>query len=390
MRPEVDIVRTQGLSRSAVTASRHVASPLARTLLEPEMPMHFTTRPLVFALGALTSLAAACTGDVGGARKPARGTAPTQDTGPCTKLEQDVVIRSAGDMAALPKTGCYDIYGKLTVQGQAITSLAGLHEINSVNELDLDHTGLAAIDTKRPLGVFGGKLTVTGNARLGSLAQLSFETAATGILFDENPVLTSLDPLGLTDPKLEEVDGDIAITGNTALTAVPLGNLTRLTGALTVSGNPALTSIDLGKLATTGPVEIADNARLGPLTGFAATEINGDLAVHHNAVLTSLGTMSALYRVTGNVMIDSNPALANLAAFTTSLRFIDQSLTITNNAQLTDLGALKHVSLVRAITITGNQNLVNCRALEVDRCTQHPTASVITSNKNISCTTQCN
>ncbi|HEX7838223.1 MAG TPA: hypothetical protein VF469_12200 [Kofleriaceae bacterium] len=326
--------------------------------------MRATTLPLV---AALLSLTAACTGGVGGDRKPARGTAPTQDTGPCAKLEQDVVIRSAGDLAALPKTGCYDIYGKLTVQGQAITSLAGLHEINSVDELDLDHTALAAIDTQRPLGIFGGKLTVTGNAKLASLAQLSFETAATGILIDGNPALTSLDPLGLADPRLEEVDGDIAITGNTALPAIPLGNLIRLTGALTVSGNPALTSIDLGKLAATGPVDIADNARLG-----------------------SLGTMSALYRVTGSVTIDGNPALANLAAFTTSLKFIDQSLTITNNAQLADLGALKHLALVGAITITGNQNLVNCRALEVDRCTQHPTASVITNNKTTSCTSACN
>ena len=363
MHPRVDIVRVEGPARSTVTASRHVASALARTLLHTEMPMRFTT----LTLATLTSLAAACVGDVGGARKPARGTAPTQDTGPCQKLEQDVAIRSAADMAALPKTGCYDLYCKLTVQGQAITSLAGLHAINSVDELDLDHTALAAIDTARPLGIFGGKLTVTGNARLANLAQLSFETAPTGILIDGNPVLTALDPLGLADPELEEVDGDVAITGNTALTAVPLGNLTRLTGALTVSGNPALTSVDLGKLATTGPV-----------------------AVHHNTALTSLGTMSALYRVTGGVMIDNNPALADLAAFTTSLRFIDQSLTISNNAQLADLGALKHLSLVGAITITGNQNLVNCRALEVDRCTQHPTASVITNNKTTSCTSTCN
>lgn len=352
------------------------------------MPTTLPTRLSTLVLAVLAGIAPACTADTGG-RKPGHGTAPTQD-GPCARLEQDVTVRSTADLAALPRAGCYDLYGKLTIQGPAITSLAGLDEINSVDELDLDHTGLVAIDTRRPLGIFGGKLTVTGNPRLANLAQLSFESATAGVLIDGNPALASLDPLGLADPKLEEVDGDIAITGNAALTAVPLANLTRLTGALTVSGNTALTAIDLGKLAATGHVEISDNAQLAQLTGFAATTVSGDLAIRGNPRLTTIGAMTALYRVTGSVTIDGNAALTSLAAFTTSLKFIDQSLTITRNAALTDLGALKHLSLVGAITITGNQNLVNCRALEVDRCTQHPVASVITSNKTTSCTSVCN
>lgn len=320
-------------------------------------------------LAVLSSLAAACLGTTGDGRKPRgadTGTDPGQTDRPCTKLQQDVTIRSAADMTTLPRTGCYDIYGKLTVQGQAITSLAGLNELNSVNELDLENTGVTAIDTRRPLGIYGG-LTLTGNARLTNLKQLSFETASTGILIDGNPALTSLDPLGLDDPQLLEVDGDLAITGNAALTAIPLGNLTKLTGALTVSGNPALTSLALGKLAGAGHIEITDNARLA-----------------------TLGAMSALYRVTGSVTIDGNPALTGLAAFTTSLKFIDQTLTISNNAALTDLGALKHVGLIGAISITNNTSLVSCRATEVDKCTSHPIASVISNNKTTSCTTSCN
>ncbi len=328
--------------------------------------MRLTTLSLV----VLSSLTAACLGTTGDPRKP-RGAGSDSDSQttadrPCTKVESDVTIRSAADMSSLPRTGCYDLYGKLTLQGQAITSLAGLNEINSVNELDLDHTAIAAIDTKRPLGIYGN-LTVTGNAKLTNLKQLSFETASTGILIDSNPALTSLDPLGLADPQLQEVDGDIVITGNTALTAIPLGNLTKLTGALTVSGNSALTSIALDKLAGAGHVEISDNAKL-----------------------TTLGAMNALYRVTGSVTIDGNPALTGLAAFTTSLKFIDQTLTISNNAALTDLGALKHVALIGAISITNNTSLVSCRATEVDKCTQHPVASVISNNKTTSCSTSCN
>jgi hypothetical protein len=102
--------------------------------------------------------------------------------------------------------------------------------------------------------------------------------------------------------------------------------------------------------------------------------------------------MSALYRVTGNLTIDNNnnAALGSLAAFTTSVKFVDLSLTITNNQNLSDLGALKHLSLVGALTITNNQNLVICRALEIDRCVQHPTTAVISNNRDIDCTWQCN
>lgn len=369
MRPRVDIVRPSTPIGSTATASSHAASPLARSLLPLELPMRLTT----VTLAVLSSLSAACLGTTGDGRKPRGSDSGSGGSGsdaetsgrPCTKIEKDVTIRSAADMTTLPKTGCYDIYGKLTLQGQSITSLAGLNEINSVNELDLDHTAVTAIDTKRPLGVYG-QLTVTGNAKLTNLKQLSFETASTGILIDGNTALTSLDPLGLDDPMLQEVDGDIAITGNTALTTIPLGNLTKLTGGLTVSGNSALTSLALGKLAVAGHVEISDNAKLA-----------------------TLGAMSALYRVTGSVTIDGNPALTGLAAFTTSLKYIDLSLTISNNAALADLGALKHVSLIGAISITNNASLVSCRATEVDKCTLHPNASVISNNKTGNCSTSC-
>ena len=387
MHPQVDIVRSSTPTRSIATTGSHSTSPLARTLLNLDSPMRLTTFPTL--LAGITTLAAACVGEVGSSRKPGpRDPATTTDT-TCAKVEKDVVIRTAADMTALPKTGCYDIYGKLTLQGSAVTSLADLNGINSVNELDLDHTSLTAIDTKRPLGIYG-KLTVTGNTKLTNLKQLSFETASTGILIDGNTVLATLEPLGLDQPKLEEVDGDIAITGNPALISVPLGHVTKVTGSLTVSGNTQLKLIDLSTLATTGAVDIADNTQLMSLTGLPATTINGDLAIRNNAALATLGTMSALYRVTGNLTIDGNAALTNLSSFTTSIKFVDLALTITNNPKLTDLGALKHLSLVGAITITGNPTLVTCRATEIDRCVQHPTAAVISNNDDINCNWQCN
>lgn len=392
MHPQVDIVRLAPPIGSAATTGSHSPQPLARTLLNVEKPMRFTIILPVF-----TTLAAACVGEVGGARPGRESESEPTPQGACAKIEKDVTIRSMADMGTLPKTGCYDIYGKLTLQGSSITTLLALNEINSVDELDLQSTGLVKIDTKRPLGIYG-KLTVTGNAKLTNLKQLSFETASTGILIDGNPVLASLDPLVLEEPRLEQVDGDVTITGNPALTSIPLKNLIKVTGATTVSSNAGIRSIDLSKLTSAGHVDISGNTQLTSLTGFAATPttgsalitINGDFAIRNNPVLSSLGTMSSLYRVARNLTIDSNPALTNLAAFTTSVKFVDQALTITNNGALTDLGALKHLQLVGGITITNNRNLVACRAVEIDRCTQHPTTSVINNNGTTNCNWQCN
>jgi len=355
--------------------------------------MRFTNlaTALVAAAASLSIGSLGCLGENGGDRKPGQKTdgGTSHGDSSCSKLEKDVTIRSAADMAALPKTGCYDIYGKLTIQGASVTSLAGLNALNSVDELELDHTALAAFDTKNDVAIYG-KLTVTGNAKLANLKKLSFETAATGILIDNNAALASLDALNLDQPKLTEVAGDLAITGNPALAALPLKYLSRVTGGVTIANNAALKTVDVAALASVGDLEIADNAQLTSITGFAATTINGDLALTNNAALTTIGTLSALYRITGALTISGNTALTNLAAFTQSLKFVDQALTISNNANLTDLGQLKHLQLVGGITITNNANLSVCRATEIDRCTQHPTTAVITNNKNVNCNWQCN
>lgn len=345
-------------------------------------------RLTTFAL-ALTTFAAACVGEVGGPRTPRDPDDGPIPQGSCAKLEKNVTIRAMADMQSLPRTGCYDIYGKLTLQGAAITTLLGLEGLNSVDELELDHTGLVKIDTKRPVGIYG-TLIVTGNAKLTNLKQLTFETAATGIVIDGNPVLTSLDPLVAAQPRLEQVNGALAITGNDALTEILLPNLTRVTGALTISDNDQVTKIDLTKLSTTGHIDIANSPRLTSLTGFAAISINGDFAIRNNPVLTTVGTLSSLYRVTGNLTIDNNTALVSLSAFTTSVKHVDRMLTITNNANLTDLGALKQLQLVAGIVITNNRNLATCKAVEVDRCVYHPTTSVISNNNGTtSCNVQC-
>ena len=326
---------------------------------------------LTHLLASLSLAATGCLGTTGDGRTPnstgqSSTTGSGSNAGPCTEVDADVTVNTTADMASLPKTGCFDLYGTLTISGPAITSLAGLNGLNSVNALVLDNTGLTTFDTQGDVGVYG-TLTVTGNTKLADLKKLAFGSAPTQVLIDNNALLASLDAFAVGDPQLNQVAGDLTITNNPKLTAISAPYLTTVTGAITIAGNTGLTNLDLS-----------------PLTG------TGSLTLRNNPALTTLATMTALYRVAGNLTIDSNAALANLDAFTTSLVYVDQMLTVTNNAQLTDLGALKHLALVGAITITHNQDLLACRATEVDRCTAHPITSVINNNKASNCNWQCN
>ena len=392
MSTEGRIARTATPIGSTATTGSHTASPLARTLLKDLSPMRLSTALLL----VTTSLTAGCLGEVGPSRKPPGAgsdtTPPVTTTPPpaaCAKIEKTVTIRVPADMELLPRTGCYDIVGKLLIQSAQITSLTSLKGLSSVSELELDYTGLTTLDFTLPLNVYG-PLTVTNNPALRDLKDLQFATPPTGILIDNNAALASLDTLTSATAKLTEVNGDLEITNNPALTAISLPNLTKVTGLLIIGSNDQITSLDLSKLVTTHGIDVADNAQLVSVAGLAATEIAGDLAIRSNPKLTSLGTMGALATVTGNLIIDSNAALPDLKAFTLSMKRVNRTLTINNNNALTDLGMLKHLELINALTITNNHNLVGCRVAEVDRCVAHNVASQIANNGNNNCNSSCN
>jgi hypothetical protein len=394
MHPSVDIVRTPAPIGSAATTGSHIASPLARTLLKDLSPMRLSTALLV----VTTSLTAGCLGEVGPSRKPpSTGSAtpttttptPPATTAACAKIEKTVTIRVPADMELLPRTGCYDIVGKLMIQSAQITSLAALKDLSSASELELDYTGLTTLDFKLPVNLYG-PLTVTNNPLLKDLKQLQFETPPSAVLIDNNSALTSLDALVSATAKLTEVNGDLTITDNAALTAIALPNLTKVTGLLIIGSNDQIASVDLSGLVTTHGIDVADNAQLVSVAGLAATAVDGDLAIRSNPKLTTLGTMGALVQVAGNVTIDSNAVLPDLKAFTLSMKRINRTLTINNNAALADLGMLKHLELINALTVTNNHNLVGCRVLEVDKCVAHNVASQISNNRDANCNSSCN
>ena len=317
----------------------------------------------------------ACVGDVGGGDGSSTRTPKTneQTDGDCEKLDAPVTIRSTADFDKLPAT-CWDLYGKLRIEGAAITSIHRLGKLTAVNDLEIVDTGLTTLDLDAAFDVWGA-VTVTGNSQLRSLDKVRVEDAddlTTAYSIRNNAQLTSLGGLAYA----KTVEGDLRITDNARLSPIAFDELTQA-GSVTISGTGA-TSLGLGSLAQVGRVEISNNAQLATITGAAATAIKGDLVLRGNRALTSVGSWSALARVEGALTIDDNDALAGLSGLA-ALQYVAGAVAVTNNALLSTIDAVSHLrGIGLSVLVTGNASLSNCRAIEIDYCV--PSGAVTFSN----------
>jgi len=348
--------------------------------------MRHTTR-LALALAPLLALPlAGCLGDVGG-DLPDRDHATDTSCKNPKKLEENLTIRDDADFDALP-SGCWDLYGSLTLQGSSITSLDKLGTLVGVNNLFVTNTELTTLDSKEPLLVYGS-VSITGNDKLTDLDNLEVEHAddlGVQVVVEDNLALTNIDGLS----SLTRIEGDLTISGNPKLTTVSLRQLTGVDGTTKIADNAGLTSVDLGKLSTVHRVEVTNNAALTTFAGFAATSIVGDVIVRSNTSLTTLGTMGSLGQIQGNLTIDNNRALTSLGLFTTSMQYLTGQLSITNNSSLADLGQLSHLSGIGQITINTNTNLSACLAQEVAQCVpQHGTVAISNNKTASNCNYWC-
>jgi hypothetical protein len=394
MRPRVDdhrFVAPAAPHPAPSTRENNTARLTARPLIK-ENTMRRTTRNTPTrnrptrtssTLVALLLLGASCVGSVGeDAGTPNREKDSKSDDPDATtcdeteELDAPITIRSDADFANLPD-GCWDLFARLRLEGPGVTSLAKLGSLEAVNELEIVDTGLTTIDTKLPLKVWGS-LTVSGNAKLTSLANLPLENASNltaAYTVRGNPALTTLGGIEY----MQTVDGDLRISDNAALASITLDELTAVGGSVVIS-NTGATRIDLGSLQTVSRLEIASNPRLATFDGLDATVISGDLVLRGNPALTSLGTVASVGRIEGTLTIDDNDALANLDALS-GLQLITGALVVTNNSALGGLGRLSHLSGIGAtVTITGNANLTYCAAHEVDHCVSSG-AATIANNK---------
>lgn len=310
---------------------------------------------------------------------------PTDKTKNCGSLDEsdletvddDVTIRSAEDLEGLPSR-CWDLRGTLTVQGTNITSLAQLDKLVGMDHLVISGTKLTKLDV--PLYVYE-TVEINGNDVLANLDKLEIDqNIAVSISVDDNASLVDLG--GLED--LEVVGGDLTISRNAKLPTLSLRQLAEVGGSTRISNNAALATIDLGKLEVIHRIELLDNAALTSFGAFPARSILGDFTIRGNKLLTTLGTMSSLENIQGNLTIDNNAALTNVGLFTTTMRYLTGVLAISNNPQLTDLGQLSRLTGIGAIQVTSNTKLPFCKAQEIDHCVpQHGSVSIAGNNNAV-------
>lgn len=312
-------------------------------------------------------------------RAPKTGSDAGSDDADCAPIDHDVSIRNESDAEALPQSGCWDLYGKLTIEGSAIKSLSMLGDIRSANDIVISGTGLTTFDTPNTVDVWYGAIKINGNQSLTSVSNLSIKDGhVASVLIDQNPVLTSFELGGL-----DSVDTDFAITNNAALTTVDIPTIGTIGGKLSIDFNAALTSVSLGTLTQTNGVEVMNNTVLTSLRGLPTTTIYGDLLIQNNPMLSTVQGMTSLQRVAGNLKIDSNNALTSLAFIPATSAMVQGQMTISNNTGITDLGGLSHFNYLGAITVTGNTNLAYCPAHEVAACVaSYGGTPVITNNKS--------
>jgi len=362
-----------------------------------------TMRPTILTtLLCLPPLAmTACLADVGGGECVGErcNDEPGPDAGTPTPAScpdpQDVttplVIRSDADLASLPK-GCWSLNASLRLEGPAITSLAKLGDLTEVNDLEIVDTGLAQLDFKRQVKVWGS-LLVSGNSKLGALNNLAvekWEGATNGGAFfvsytvRNNPQLSALEGLRY----IQTVDGDLRITDNGKLGAIELAELARVGGTLAIS-NTGAPAIHVPALSQVGRVEVSGNTALTTLRGFSATSIGGDLILRGNPALSSLGTTSSLSQISGALIVDDNDALADLGGLTGAMQRVIGTVTITGNANLTSLGALSHAQQINSASITNNPKLGTCRAVEIDHCVPNSTVTISGNLTQNNCACWC-
>ncbi|MGE0551414.1 MAG: hypothetical protein AB7O24_13700 [Kofleriaceae bacterium] len=334
---------------------------------------------------AAVLMTGACMADVGGGPpdRPPGDEEPRCNENEAEEYVESIRIASEDDFDLVPK-GCWELRGKLTIDGDSVTSLDRLDRLVAVDDLEIKNTGLVSIDTAHPIKVWGS-LTMQNNEQLedvSNLDVLSNELANNiKLSITGNAELTDLDFLD----SIERVDQDLTITDNPKLTSAALRSLVKVGGQIRISDNASLKEVELSSLdSIRGGLEIVNNAKLTTVRGMPLRELYGTMSIRNNAALATLGEMSKLSRLDGSVIVDNNDALTAISMFPVDMSWITGSLTITNNAKLTSLGtlaqSLRAIGISGSLIITHNPQLSSCVAKEVDVCVSTGT---VTINNNL-------
>lgn len=286
--------------------------------------------------------------------------------------------------------------GEIRIEGnEALTALADLDDVENVgshiivteNPLLTDVSPLGSVDS------IGGWLVIDRNAALTSVqlndlrsigAVLSvslnplltttefpdLESVGTDARFLANGSMTQLDGfpnltsiggalrlennvslLGITEFNIEEVEGNVTVSGNTVLGTVDLGDLTFVNGSLIVSENDALTTVDFGNLlAVAGELRFQGHSALSSIAAPNLTDIGNGFSLLDNSTIATPGAFDGLVSILGDFTISGNANLTSLGSSFPVLSEVSSQFGVTANPSLPTCDATE---LARRIEIGG-------------------------------------
>lgn len=216
----------------------------------------------------------------------------------------DLVFRNDSAMEAF--CSYYNVlYGNLTIQGDDVSSLAGLSCLKEVyGDVVIYETGLTSLGGLSGLTMVDGSLAIgvwdgdyIGNDALTSTAGLSSLEEVTGdVIIIGNEALTTLDGFDA----LLSIDQNLYIQENPALTSVSgFSALESVTNELTVFGSPTLGSLGFSSLTSVEYLYIADTG-LSSFAGFEAlTTVTENLYAVDNSSLSDVSALSGIQTLGG-------------------------------------------------------------------------------------------
>lgn len=353
MQPEVYSMRSTPTSSSVATRGIHIVNRTARSVLKGSN-MRTSTLLLLWSL----TTACAQVGERGGTQAgPDAGDTAAATCDDLQTVTGDLTITGASGFTDLPQ-GCWELTGKLTLRGPAVTSLDKLGDLRTVAGLELDSTALTGVDTPSAIDVTGDVM-IHHNAQLVDLGHVQPHGELATLDIEYNDSLAIIGGLS----QVTRITGATTISDNGKLSTLDLSHATRLEGGLTISDNGVLTTVKLDQLSSVG-----------------------NLTLRHNAVLSSISSLASLQYVHGTLTIDDNDSLGSLAAMSGAMTSIDGSILVTGNANLSSLGQLTHVGVVGgSVSVTSNQNLDYCEPQPFTCCMQIAGTLQISGNRSSQC-----
>ncbi|MCY1019495.1 DUF7151 family protein [Pyxidicoccus sp. MSG2] len=222
-------------------------------------------------------------------------------------------------------------------------------------------------DGPRYLVELSGDLDIVENPRLESLGAFGeLEKVGGRVLLFNNAALTSLAGL----EKLKTVASDVVINDNDALLSVAaLSALERIGGRFEASDNNSMLTLELPALVHAGNIELHWNYQLetvGPMPSLEA--VDGIFSINSNDKLVGVTGMPRLVHLGGGLGLSGNALLEDLSGFSQLLRL--QQLGVSSNNALTSLAQLNGLRELGRLTVQDNRQLVRLDLDGLVRVTQ--------------------